>query len=446
MDPSTIGMIAFAAVLILLALRVPIAFALASVAMIATFFIFAFRTGTFMPERALNATTSMAFSNAFDLIHSYNLSMIPLFVALGHVAYRAEITTKIYYAAKVWLTKLPGGVAMASVMGCGGFSAITGSSIACASTMGRICTPEMLRMGYDNRLATASVAAGGTLGSLIPPSVLFIIYGIFTETSISKLFLAGVLPGLLTLAGFILVIAIWVWRNPEIAPPSDEMYTSKERWDAAIAAWPAVMLFLVIIGGIYGGIFTATEAAAVCVVATVLIGVFQRKLTARDLWDSFKETCVQTAAIFFIAAGAKIFVAFIALTGVAPVIVNAVTAADPSVFLLMVCIALIYLLLGMFLDPIGIMVLTLPLMIPLVEGYGLDLIWFGVVVIKLLEIGLITPPVGLNVFVIANVVGKDAPIDRIFAGIARFLSVDVLVLILIMSFPIISLLIPNGMQ
>ena len=442
MDASTIGMIAFAAVLILLALRVPIAFTLAAVATVATFFIFAFRTGTFMPERAIRATTSMVFSNSFDLIHSYDLSMIPLFVALGHIAYRADITTKIYHAAKVWLTRLPGGVAMASVMGCGGFSAITGSSIACASTMGKICTPEMLRMGYDPRLATASVAAGGTLGSLIPPSVLFIIYGIFTETSISSLFLAGILPGLLTLAGFILVIAVWVWSDPAIAPSTDQRYSAGERWRAALDSWPAILLFVLIIGGIYGGIFTATEAAAVCVVSATLIGFAQGKLNWSGLWEAVKETCVQTSAIFLIAASAKIFVAFVALTGVAGTIVGFVSEAQLSLVVLMICIALIYLLLGMFLDPIGIMVLTLPLMIPLVESYDLNLIWFGVVVIKLLEIGLITPPVGLNVFVIANVVGREAPIDKIFAGITRFLSVDFIVLILIMSFPIISLLIP----
>jgi tripartite ATP-independent transporter DctM subunit len=442
MDASTVGLVAFSAVLILLALRVPIAFTLAAVATVATFVIFAFRTGTFMPERAIRATTSMVFSNSFDLIHSYDLSMIPLFVALGHIAYRADITTKIYHAAKVWLTRLPGGVAMASVMGCGGFSAITGSSIACASTMGRICTPEMLRMGYDPRLATASVAAGGTLGSLIPPSVLFIIYGIFTETSISSLFLAGVLPGLLTLAGFVLVIALWVWRSPEIAPPTDQRYSAAERRQAAWDSWPAFLLFVLIIGGIYGGIFTATEAAAVCVVSATLIGFAQRKLTLPSLWAAVKETCIQTTAIFLIAASAKIFVAFVALTGVAPMVVAAVTEAQLSLVVLMLCIGLIYLLLGMFLDPIGIMVLTLPLMIPLVESYDLNLIWFGVVVIKLLEIGLITPPVGLNVFVIANVVGKEAPIDKIFAGVSRFLSVDVIVLLIIMAFPALSLLIP----
>jgi len=202
---------------------------------------------------------------------------------------------------------------------------------------------------------------------------------------------------------------------------------------------------LYIVGGLYGGFFTATEAAAICVAAAVAIGFAQRKLDMPGLIASLRETCIQTASIFLIAAAAKIFVAFIALTGVAPAIVNTVTDAQLSPVLLLTVIAVIYLLLGMFLDPIGIMVLTLPLMIPLVETYGFDLIWFGVVVIKLLEIGLITPPVGLNVFVIANVVGKEVSIDKIFAGIMRFLTVDVIVLILIMSFPVISLLIPNSM-
>ncbi|WP_349359131.1 TRAP transporter large permease [Stappia sp.] len=445
MDGTLVGLVAFAAVIGLLALRVPIAFALASVATVGTFVIFAFRTGEFMPDRAFRPTSSLVFSNSFDLIHSYDLSMIPLFVALGHIAYRADITTRIYHAARVWLARVPGGVAMASVVGCGGFSAITGSSIACASTMGRICTPEMLSMGYDKRLATASVAAGGTLGSLIPPSVLFIIYGIFTETSISKLFLAGILPGILSLLGFLLVIWIWVARDPAAAPAFEGRITGRERLKAALDSWPAVTLFVIIVGGIYGGIFTATEAAAICVSAAVAIGFAQRKLTLRSLWEAMRETCLQTASIFLIAAAAKIFVAFIALTGVAPDVVGAATDAELSPVVLMLAIAAIYLVLGMFLDPIGIMVLTLPLMVPLVESYGFDLIWFGVVVIKLLEIGLITPPVGLNVFVIAGVVGKRVPIDRIFAGIVRFLGVDVLVLLLIMSFPVLSLLIPNSM-
>lgn len=439
MDPATIGLVAFGLMLVLLAMRVPIAFALIGVATMAAFTIFAFRTGTFMPERAIRATSSLVFSNSFDLVHSFDLSMIPLFVALGNIAYRAGITTAVYNSAKVWLVRQRGGLAVASVMGCGGFSAITGSSLACASTMGKICTPEMLRLGYDPRLATASVAAGGTLGSLIPPSILFIIYAIFTETSVSKLFLAGVLPGLLTLAGFVLVIWVWILVNPKLVPAQGEASTWAEKMAAVREAWPAVMIFLIIVVGIYGGFFTATAAAAVSVVVTTLIGFAQRRLSLRDLWEAVRETCVQTSAIFVVAAGAKIFVAAIALTGMAPALVQWVADAQLTPWMLLISICVVYLMLGMFLDPIGIMVLTLPLVVPLVESYGMNLIWFGVVVVKLLEIGLITPPVGLNVFVLANVVGKAAPIGTVFAGIWRFLCVDVVVLALIVGFPSISL-------
>ncbi|MFW8637375.1 TRAP transporter large permease [Cribrihabitans pelagius] len=446
MDPAMIGLVAFAVMLVLLALRVPIAFALIGVATLAAFTIFAFRTGTFMPERAFRATSSLVFNNSFDLLHSFDLSMIPLFIALGNIAYRAGITTAVYDAAKVWLLRLRGGVAVASVMGCGGFSAITGSSLACASTMGKICTPEMLRLGYDPRLATASVAAGGTLGSLIPPSILFIIYAIFTETSVNKLFIAGILPGLLTLAGFVLVIAMWIRSDPAAVPARGEAASMADKLTAFRRAWPAALIFAVIVVGIYGGYFTATAAAAVSVVLTAAIGLAQRQLNLAGIWLAVRETCVQTAAIFFVAAGAKIFVAAIALTGMAPALVDWVAQAELSSAVLLFAICVVYLMLGMFLDPIGIMVLTLPLVVPLVESYGLNLIWFGVVVVKLLEIGLITPPVGLNVFVLSNVVGKEAPVGMVFSGIWRFLSVDVIVLILLVAFPSISLVLSNAVQ
>ncbi len=446
MDPATIGLIAFGVMLLLLAMRVPIAFALMGVATMAAFAIFAFRTGTFMPERAIRATASLVFSNSFDLIHSFDLSMIPLFVVLGNIAYRAGITTAVYNSARVWLQQLRGGVAMASIVGCAGFSAITGSSIACASTMGRICTPEMLKMGYDNRLATASVAAGGTMGSLIPPSVLFIVYAIFTETSVSKLFLAGILPGLLTLVGFVTVVLVWSALDPKVAPVAQSRASGAERLKAAMEAWPAVLIFVIVVVGIYGGFFTATAAAAVSVVATTVIGFAQRRLTLPDLWQAVRETCIQSTSIFIVAAAAKIFVAAIALTGLAPALVETVSEANMSFPMLLLCICLVYLALGMFLDPIGIMVLTLPLAVPMVEAYGMNLIWFGVVVVKLLEIGLITPPVGLNVFVLSNVVGKAAPIGAIFAGIWRFLCADVVVLGLILAFPAISLILSEGVR
>lgn len=445
MDPLTLGLVGFACAILLLAFRVPIAFALAGVSSVFILIFFAMRRGGFDVESALSPTLSMIAGNTFDLVHSYDLSMIPLFVLLGHVAYHTGMTTDIYRAARVWLLRIPGGVAMASVFGCGGFSAITGSSIACASAMGRICVPEMLSAGYDKRLASSTVAVGGTLGSLIPPSVLFIIYGIFTEMSINRLFLAGVVPGLLSLAGFLLVIYIWVKRNPDAAPVPETELARGDRRKAAYRCWPALILFSVIIGGIYSGIFTATEAAAISAFLAVVIGVVQKKLDWSQFVESVKETCTQTTSIFFIAAGAKIFVGFVALTGMAPALVGVVESADVSLWLLLAMIAGIYLLLGMFLDPLGILVLTLPFLIPMVEGYGLDLIWFGVVVIKLLEISLITPPVGLNVFVIASVTKPSVPVYDIFMGVMRFLVMDVIVLIALIAFPILSLLLPNTM-
>ncbi|WP_424934748.1 TRAP transporter large permease [Amaricoccus macauensis] len=445
MDPSSISIYAFVLVIVLLAMRVPIAFVLAGVASLGSFLVFATRGGNWMPERALNPTSSMVVNSFFELIHSYDLSMIPLFVALGNIAYQAGITTRIYNSANVWLRGMPGGVGIASVMGCAGFSAISGSSVACASTMGRICVPEMLRLGYDRRLATGSVAAGGTLGSLIPPSVLFILYGIFTEISISKLFLAGILPGLLTLAGYVAVISWWVARDPKAAPVDPTPLPPGARRRAAIAAWPAVVLFAVIIGGIYGGFFTATEAAAVSVVLTALIGIFERTLTLRQMWSATRDSLVQTAAIFLIAASAKIFVSFVALTGSAAAVAGWVAGMDLSPLMLMVAIVLLYLFLGMLLDPVGIIVLTLPFVIPLVEHMDMNLIWFGVIVVKLLEIGLITPPVGLNVFVIGSVTGQSVKVDDIFSGVLRFLAMDIVVLALLIAFPIISTLILNGL-
>lgn len=440
MDPVLVGLVAFGILLFLLAIRMPIGFALLGVGTVATFVLFAFRTGEFNPDRALRPTVGLLFSNGFDLIHSYHLAMIPLFVAMGNIAYQAGITTDIYRAARLLLHRVPGGVAMASVVGCGGFSAISGSSVACASAMGKICTPEMLRIGYDPRLATSSVAVGGTLGSLIPPSILFIIYAIFTETSVSKLFLAGVLPGLLSLAGFMLVIWIWAMRSPEVAPKPDEEVSRDDLIKAVIRAWPALLLFIIIVGGIYGGIFTASEAAAVATVVTVVLAVMRRALSWRQFCEAIAETCTQSAAVFLIAAGAKVFVAFVALTGLAPNLVVSVSQMELGFWELMLIISLIYLFLGMFLDPIGILVLTLPLLTPLVESYGLNLIWFGVVVVKLLEIGLITPPVGLNVFIISNVVGAKARLDEIFSGVFRFLAVDMLVLVAIIAFPALSLM------
>lgn len=443
MDPTTVGLIGTIVALILIALRVPIGIVLAGLSIICTFLFYAWRTGTFMPERAISPTIALISRSMFDFVHSYPLSMVPMFIAVGHISYHADITRRIYDAGRVWLAQVPGGLAMASMMGCGGFSAISGSSMACAAAMGRICVPEMIRNGYNMRLASSTVAVGGTLGSLIPPSILFIIYGLFAEQSISKLFLAGVLPGLLSLAGFLLVIYIWARRSPQDAPVVTESLPHGTRRRALIGAWPAIMLFGVVIGGIYGGVFTATEAAAVSLSFATIYGFLSRRLSMSGFLQAMRDTAIQTGVIFFIAASAKMFVSFISLTGLTGQVVALTEFYQLSPWAIMLVIVLLYLVMGTFLDPLGILLLTLPFVLPLVGNMGYDLIWFGVIVIKLLEIGLITPPMGLNVFVISSVVGKDAPVHLVFRGVVMFLVMEIIILCLLLAFPIISLLLPT---
>ncbi len=419
MDPLLLGGLAFAIAMALIALRLPIGYALGGISVVATFIMYASpATGGFDMERAIRPTLSLIANNSFSFIHSYELSLVPLYILLGALAYRTGITTDIYQAMRVWLAKAPGGLAMASIMGCGGFSAITGSSV-------------------------ASVAAGGTLGSLIPPSVPFAIYGIFTEQSISKLFLAGVGPGVLSMVGYLLVVWLWVRKRPQDAPSSGLHFVRRDYLLAMVRAWPAVLLFLIIVVGIYGGIFTATEAAAVSVAVVLALGIVAKRLTWRAFFESLTEATIQTAAIFFVAVGAKTFATFIALTGAANEVVLWIGSLGLAEWTVLLAITSLYLVLGMFLDSLGILLLTLPVMVPLVEGMGINLIWFGVIVIKMLEIGLITPPVGFNCFVIHSVVAGKAQLQDIFIGIWRFLMMDIVVMGLILAFPLISLWLPT---
>ncbi|WP_235017190.1 TRAP transporter large permease [Tistlia consotensis] len=435
-----------AVVLVLIALRTPVAFALGATALLCMYLYFALpRTGGVRLEMAVRPAMTLATTAVYELFYNYSLTAIPMFIALGHVCYRAGITSEIYYAARAWLTRVPGGLAMASVLGCGGFAAISGSSLACAATMGRVAVPEMLRYGYSDRLATGSVAAGGTLGALIPPGIVFIIYGVFAEQSISALFIAAIIPGLLSMLGYWIVIAIWTtWRRQD-APRGEEAYPLAQRLRVLAGSWPAAVIFVIIVGGIYGGVFTATEAAAVSFVTATVVALATRRLRLRHLGSALWETTVQSAAIFLIAAAAKLFASFVSLTGMANEVVALVQAANPGTTALLIGIVLVYLVLGMFLDPLGIMLLTLPFVLPLIEGRGLDLIWFGVVVVKLLEMGLITPPVGLNVFVINGVTQPPVPVMRIFAGVLPFFAMDVAVLSLLLAIPALTLALPAAL-
>jgi len=445
MDPIILASIAMVFVIVMLVFRVPISFTLGCVSTLGLFLFFSWRPDSdFNAVAGIAPTLSLIGNTTFGFIHNYPLSMIPLFIGLGHIAYQAGITTDLYYAMRFFLSKLPGGLAMASVVGCGGFSAITGSSVACASAMGRISVPEMLGAGYSKELSTGSVAVGGTLGSLIPPSILFVIYATFTEQSVKSLFLAGIIPGLLSLFGFLLSIYIWVKLRPEIAPKYDATDLSvKERNSALLKVWPAVLILTTIVIGIYWGIFTPTEAAAISMAMAIAIGLFRRRLNWANLALSLRETVLQTTAIFMIAVGAKIFVTFFALTRVEPTMVSWIEGLGVTPWVIIGAIVIFYLILGTFLDSIGILVLTLPFTVPLVESYGLDLIWFGVVVIKLLEIGLITPPVGLNVFIIKAVSPPEISLNNVYKGIVAFLLIDFLVLLAIILIPDLSLLIPR---
>ncbi|WP_366142911.1 TRAP transporter large permease [Pseudooceanicola sp.] len=430
--------------MLLLVIRVPIGFALMSVASACVLLVFSWRPGSELNlAYGIRPAVSLIENSVFGFVHSYSLSMIPMFIAAGHLAYHARITTDIYDSARIWMARLPGGLAMASIVGCGGFAAVSGSSLACASAMGRICVPEMQRYGYSRELSTSSVAVGGTLGSLIPPSVLFIVYGIFTESSVSQLFLAGVLPGILSLFGYLLTVWIWAKLKPDAAPILTQNYPLREKLAAGLKVWPAMVLVVIIIGGIYGGVFTATEAAAICLTFILAFGLLSGRINFSQLKDSLRETAISTASLFFISAGAKVFVSFVSLTGVTAALVAFVNDAELSNWMILFSIVLIYLVMGMFLDPIGTMLLTLPFVIPLIEGMGYELIWFGVVIVKLLEIGLVTPPLGLNVFVVSSVVRPEVPVHVVFFGVMKFLVIDLMVLAVIVLFPVVSLLLPS---
>jgi tripartite ATP-independent transporter DctM subunit len=443
MDPATLAVGALALVLVLLALRTPIAFALGFPAALGTLLFFAWpHGGEFALGRAWRPALSILANVPYEFVHSFELSMVPLFIALGHIAFHARITTDIYEALRVWLARTPGGLAIASVVGCGGFSAITGSSVACAAAMGRIAVPEMLRFGYAAPLATGAVAAGGTLGSLIPPSLLFVIYAIFTEQSVKALFLAGILPGLASLAGYVITIAVWARRRAGDAPLPALKFARAEKWRELRKIWPAVLLLAVVIGGLYFGLFETTEAAAISACLAAAIGFATGRLSWRGFWDALKDTVFQTAMIFAIAISAKIFVSFLSLTRLATSALDTLQAAGIPAWAVVLLVILLYLVLGMFLDSIGILVLTLPLVVPLMEGQGFNLVWFGVVVVKLLEIGLITPPIGLNVFVIAGIMRDEVRTEQVFLGALRFLYLDAAVLALIVLVPWLSLALP----
>ena len=432
MSDVEIGFMGIGILLALIALRVPIGVSLVGVSF--------FGIWILVGERAAWGTLGII---PYSFAATWQLSSVPMFLLMGFFCFHAGLTKGLFDAARMWLSALPGGLAVAAVFGAGGFAAVTGSSVACAAAMGRIAVPEMVRHNYDTSLATGTVAAAGTIGALIPPSILMILYGIIAEVPISKLFLGGVGAGVLTALGYVIVITVRVTLRPELAPRLTEKVPLALRLRALQDTWPVILLMTGVFGGLFGGLFTPTEAGAVGAFLAFVIAGLKGSLT----WQSFKnallETMLTSAALFIIAIGASMLTRFLAFSGAGDYLSEMVVAIGAHEVLLLIGISAVYLVLGMFLEPLGAMLLTLPILLPIIGTTGFSLVWFGVLLTKFLEIGMITPPIGLNVFVIKGVVGDLATTSTIFRGILWFLLSDLIVIVLLMVFPEIVLYLPS---
>jgi len=374
---------------------------------------------------------------------SYTLSVIPLFVLMGQFAFLSGISTDIYKSVYTWMGHFRGGMAMATIVACAGFSAVCGSSLATGATMAMVAIPEMKKYKYDPRLATGCVAAGGTLGILIPPSIGFVLYGILTEQSIGRLFMAGFIPGILLTLLFIMVISIQCRIRPEMGPCGPTA-TWKARIKSLGGTWGMLVLFFVVMGGIYLGIFTPTEAAGIGAFGAFIFVLLKGKLNKDTFLQSLLDTGKTTAMIFLIIIGANIFSSFLGLTKL-PMLLADFTANLPLPRILILAgIILVYLALGCVMDCYAIMILTVPILFPVIEALRFDPIWFGVLMVIVLEVGLITPPVGLNVFVIKGA-APDVPLTAVFRGILPFLIAAFVAIVLIIAFPQIATYLPDRM-
>lgn len=440
--------IGFVIVITLVLLRVPIVFAMG---LVGTLGLAYERGGSIFDGRGLNAAISMVGRQITDTAQDYGLSVIPLFILMGLFVNKGGMARELYAVSNAFLGHLRGGLAMATVAACGGFSAICGSSLATAATMSKVAMPEMRRFGYDDQLSTASIAAGGTLGILIPPSVILVIYGLLTETSIGKLFMAGIIPGILGILFYLLAVRWTVWRNPASGPAGPKS-SWKERLVALKSVWAVLLLFFLVIGGLYGVFdfapinltFSPTEAAGMGAMGAFLIALGRGGLSFAGLIEVLKETAVTSASLFAVLIGAAIFSNFINLAGLPEGLIGIVTAYGLSPWVVMVLILLVYIILGCVFESLSMLLLTVPVFFPLVTSLGYDPIWFGIVVVVVVEISLITPPVGLNVFILKGVVG-DVSTRTIFKGVTPFWIADIFRLALILILPILVLFLPNQM-
>ena len=433
MSDLAIGIWSFPVLLLLIFARVPI-----GLAMFVTGFggLWLVMNGPFMAMARLKTEAYTTFSN-------YSLTIVPMFLLMGYFATLGGMSQALFRAAEGFLGHRRGGVAMAAVGACAGFGAICGSSLATAATMSRVALPELKRYGYSGGFSTATLAAGGTLGILIPPSVVLVIYAILTEQNIAKLFLAAVVPGILAAAGYMAAISIYVRLNPDAAGVRAPIPCA-ERFRALAAVWPVLLVFVAVVGGIYGGIFTPTQAAAVGAFGTGLIALANGGLTVRTLGESFTATAKSTAMIFFIVLGAGFYNGFLALTQVPQELSRAVVEQGFSPWMVLIAILCLYLLFGCLMDSLSMILLTVPIFFPVISALDFGMpaehvaIWFGILVLIVVEVGLITPPVGLNLFIINNM-DRETPMAATYRAVLVFVGSDILRVALLVAFPAITL-------
>ena len=431
MDLTTPSLI-IALALGMLALRVPVGFSLLI-------------SGTlgFALSRGLNSAFETLGARFFDIGSGYSLSAVPLFLLMGHMAISSGVTDDMFKAARTFVGHIRGSLVLATTFAAVGFAACSGSTTSTTAIFGKVALPEMIKVGVDRRLAAGCIATVGTLSGMIPPSVVLIVYGIIAQESIPRLFIAGIIPGLMTAAAFGVMIYIRVLRNPEMAPTLPKA-TTPEKIDAIKSVWAALLLAFIVIGGIYMGVFTPTEAGAMGALGAFLIALFRGRVTFAAMREVFIETSKTTSVIFIIMVGALIFTSYLAVSGTSGAVTNWIINLDVSPSVLVIFYLIFMLILGLFIDPISVMFLTVPIFLPPLVRLGLDPIWIGILVTKCLEIGLITPPIGLNAFVLKSV-SPGFSFGEIYKGIWWFLQVEIIVLAILFLWPELSTFLPDLM-
>jgi C4-dicarboxylate transporter DctM subunit len=433
MSLSTVGIIGIIVLVVLLYSKMPVGFAMGFLGLIGFSYVVNFNAGLNLLAR-----------DVWDVFSSYNLTVIPLFVFMGQIAFHAGISRRLYDSAYVLLGHRRGGLAMTTVGACAAFSAICGSTNATAATMATVALPEMKRYGYDMGLATGTVAAAGSLGILIPPSVIFIVYGILTEQSIGKLFAAGILPGILLCLLFLLTIHLRVMKNPSLAPPGPKS-SIRDKFKSFTGILETLILFALVMGGIFFGLFTPTEAAATGAFMTLLISIIRRQLYWKGFIQSLADTTKISCMIMVIVTGAVIFGHFMAITRIPYLLADYVSSLPLPPHAIICVIILVYLIGGCFMDSLAMIMLTIPIFFPVVQALGFDPIWFGVVIVLITEMGVITPPVGINVYVVYGV-ARDVPLEKIFRGVFPMLIALLVCNLLLILFPQIALWLPGLMH